>query len=124
MPTSSARSLQPPASQRGSAGCLSPEAVRELDPELCIMVSTRANATLVVPQGELDIATTPDLEAVLIAQSGPVVVDLRAVTFADATALRALMRADKRSRQNGMNVAFIAGHAVQRLIDAIGSATR
>jgi hypothetical protein len=32
------------------------------------------------------VATTPDLEAVLTAQSGRVVVDLREVTFADATA--------------------------------------
>jgi anti-anti-sigma factor len=120
MSTSSARVPEPPASQGGPAGCLSREAVRRLDPEFCIVVSAHGNATLVVPRGELDIATTPDLEAVLIAQSGPVVVDLREVTFADATALHALMRADERSRQNGMNVAFIAGHAVQRLIDAIG----
>jgi hypothetical protein len=42
-----------------------------------VVVSARGNATLVVPQGELDIATTPDLEAVLTAQSGRVVVDLR-----------------------------------------------
>ena len=120
MPTSSARSPEPPASQGGSAGCLSREAVRGLEPEFCIVVSARGNATLVAAQGELDIATTPDLEAVLSAQSGPVVVDLREVTFADATALHALMRADERSRQNGKNVAFIAGHAVKRLIDAIG----
>lgn len=120
MPTSSARSPEPPASQGSSAGCLSGEAVRGLDPEFRIVVGGRGNATLIVPQGELDIATTPDLEAVLIAQSGPVVVDLREVTFADATALHALMRADERSRQNGMNVAFVAGHAVERLIDALG----
>ena len=120
MSTSSARSPEPPASQDSSVGCLSREAVRALEPEFCIVVSARGNATLVVPQGELDIATTPDLEAVLTAQSGRVVVDLREVTFADATALHALMRADEHSRQNGMNVAFIAGHAVQRLIDAVG----
>ena len=120
MPTSSVRSPEPPASQGASVGCLSSEAFRGLDPEFCIVVRARGNATHVVPQGELDLATAPELEDVLIAQSGPVVVDLREVSFADATALHALMRADERSRQNGMNVAFVAGHAVQRLIDAIG----
>jgi anti-anti-sigma factor len=116
----SARSPEPPGSQRGSAGRLSHETVRGVDPEFRLVVSARGNSTLVVPQGELDLATAPELEATLVEQSGRVVVDLRQVSFADATALHALMRVDERSRQNGMNVAFIAGHAVQRLIDAIG----
>jgi anti-sigma B factor antagonist len=97
-----------------------PAADRDLDFRL--LVSAGANATVVVPGGELDIATTPELEAVLAAQTGRVVVDLREVTFADATALRALLGAQARSGQNGMDVGFIAGRAVSRLIEVVGLA--
>ena len=95
-----------------------PSAERDLDFRL--LVTAGANATVVVPQGELDLSTTPELEAVLTAQTGRVVVDLRKVSFADATALHALLRAEARSRQNGMHLAFIAGPAVSRLIEAVG----
>ena len=86
----------------------------------CVLVTARAADVVVAPQGDLDLATTPELEAVLVAQTGRVVVDLRGVSFADATALHALLRAEARSQQNGRNVAFIAGEAVSRLIAAVG----
>jgi anti-anti-sigma factor len=73
---------------------------------------------VVAPRGELDLATAPELEAVLLAQTGRVVVDLRQVTFADAATLHALAR----SRQNGVNLGFVAGRAVSRLIEAVGLA--
>lgn len=95
-----------------------PSAEHELDFRL--LVTAGANGTVVVPQGELDLATTPALEALLIAQTGRVVVDLREVSFADAIALHALLRAEARSQQNGMRLAFIAGPAVSRLIEAVG----
>jgi anti-sigma B factor antagonist len=83
------------------------------------VLSADRGGTLVVPTGELDLDTTPELEAVLVAQEGRVVVDLRELTFADATGLRALLRAEARCRNNGMNLAFIRGPAVQRLIDIV-----
>jgi anti-anti-sigma regulatory factor len=46
-----------------------------------------------------------------------VVVDLGQVTFVDLAGLRVLLEADARSRQDGMNVAFIAGVAVRRLVE-------
>ena len=74
-----------------------------------------AAGTVVVPVGELDFGTAPDLEAVLATHSGPVVVDLRKLSFIDLTGLRMLLEADARSRQDGMNLRFIPGPKVQRL---------
>jgi anti-anti-sigma factor len=88
--------------------------------DFCLAVIANAHGTVVVAHGELDIATAPKLEAVLIAQTGYVVVDLREVSFADASALHALLRAEACSRHNGDSVAFIPGAAVQRVIGAVG----
>jgi anti-sigma B factor antagonist len=67
--------------------------------------------------GELDLGTAPELEAVLATQSGPVVVDLRQLSFIELTGLRVLLEADARSRQNGMNLSFIPGRMVRRLLE-------
>jgi anti-sigma B factor antagonist len=109
-----------PLTQTNGAGPDSREPSAEHELDFHLLVTAGANGTVVVPQGELDLATTPELEALLIAQTGRVVVDLRKVSFADATALHALLRAEARSRQNGMRLAFIAGPAVSRLIEAVG----
>ena len=82
-----------------------------------VVVRQGAGRTLVVPYGDLDLAGAPDLEAVLAAQSGPVVVDLRQMRFVDLAGLRVLLEADARSRQDGMNLAFIAGEAVRRVVE-------
>ena len=82
-----------------------------------VAVSEHAAATVVVPEGELDFGTAPDLEAVLTKQSGRVVVDLRKLSFIDLAGLRVLMEADARSRQDGMNVRFIPGPMVRRLFE-------
>jgi anti-anti-sigma factor len=100
------------------AGAHEPSVARE--PEFELVVTAGSEGTLVVPRGDLDLGTTPELKAVLTAQTGPVVVDLREVSFADCSALHALVWAETRSQQNGMNLAFIAGPAVSRLIEALG----
>ena len=87
------------------------------EPDFRLVVSGRVEGTLVVPQGELDLATAPQLEAVLVAQTGPVAVDLRELSFVDASGLRVLIEAEAHSRQNGMNLRFIAGPAVRRLFE-------
>jgi anti-sigma B factor antagonist len=91
--------------------------VPPLEPDFRVVVSARREGTLVVPRGELDLATAPDLEAVLVAQTGPVVLDLRELSFVDASGLRVLLQAEARSRQNGKNLSFIAGRAVRRLFE-------
>jgi anti-sigma B factor antagonist len=85
--------------------------------EFRLVVSEHAAGTLVVPHGELDLGAAPDLEAVLATQSGPVVVDLRKLSFIDLTGLRVLLEADARSRQDGMNLRFIPGPMVRRLFE-------
>jgi anti-anti-sigma factor len=82
-----------------------------------IVVSGHAAATVVVPVGELDLGTARDLGAVLATQSGPVVVDLRKLSFIDLTGLRALLDADARSRQDGRDLRFIPGRIVRRLFE-------
>jgi anti-sigma B factor antagonist len=55
---------------------------------------------VVVPRGELDLATAPDLEAVLRARLDDgrrVVVDLRELAFMDSTGLRVLVAAHARA---------------------------
>jgi anti-sigma B factor antagonist len=97
-----------------------PGVAEGLEPEFRIVVSAGANFTTVVPVGELDLAAAPELEALLVAQTGPVVLDLRKLTFVDATGLRVLLEAEARSRQDGMNLRFIAGGAVRRLFELAG----
>jgi anti-sigma B factor antagonist len=85
--------------------------------EFHVVVSEHAAGTVVVPEGELDLGTAQDLEAVLATQSGPVVVDLRKLSFVDLAGLRVLLDADARSRQDGMNLRFIPGPMVRRLFE-------
>jgi anti-sigma B factor antagonist len=95
-------------------------AVDQLKSGFRVVMSKQATGTVVIPVGELDFGTSPDLEAVLAAQSGPVVVDLRELSFIDLTGLRLLLEADARSRQDGMNLRFIPGRMVRRLLEVAG----
>jgi anti-anti-sigma factor len=92
-------------------------AVNRYKTEFRVVVSKHATKTVVVPKKELDLDTAPQLEAVLATQSGSVVVDLRKLSFIDLTGLRVLLEADARSRQNGMNLRFIPGRMVRRLLE-------
>jgi anti-anti-sigma factor len=92
-------------------------AVTRYSGDFRVVVSEHAAGTVVVPEGDLDVATAHDLEAVLATQSGPVVVDLRKLSFIDLAGLRMLLEADARSRQNGMNLRFIPGPMVRRLFE-------
>ena len=85
--------------------------------EFRVVVSEHATGAVVVPEGELDLATAPQLEAVLATRSGPVVVDLRKLSFIDLTGLRVLLEVDARSRQDGMNLRFVPGPMVRRLFE-------
>jgi anti-anti-sigma factor len=80
---------------------------------------------LIVLDGELDIATTPVLEAELekaeADSPGVVLIDLREVRFIDSTGLRALVAADYRAREAGRRVAIVRGSAA---VERIFSLTR
>jgi anti-sigma B factor antagonist len=93
----------------GAGGAPEPEQFR-------VVMSEGAQGTVVVPHGELDLVAAPELEAVLAAQSGRVIVDLRHLSFIDASGLRLLLKAEAASRQNGIHLTFVAGEAVRRLL--------
>jgi anti-sigma B factor antagonist len=91
----------------------------------CVASAQRGGVTRVSVTGELDIATTPRLAAAL---SRPpkgtelVILDLRQVTFIDATGLAVILRADSRLRGAHRGLALIPGpRAVQRLFEITGT---
>lgn len=90
-----------------------------MDADFDVRVGPGAGATVVVPRGELDLATVPVLEATLAAQAGPVVLDLRELTFVDPTGLRLLLEAEARSAADGRYLRFVAGPAVARLFEIL-----
>jgi len=75
--------------------------------------------TVVTVRGELDLAVAPDLERVLADQSpdGVLVVDLRELSFIDASGLGLLLRANTRARRNGTPLHLIPGARVWRLLE-------
>jgi anti-sigma B factor antagonist len=88
--------------------------------QLEVRTETTDGATRVVLQGELDIASTPLLDAELEKLEGaepPVmVIDLRGVEFMDSTGLRAMVAADARAKEAGRRLAIVRGSkAVERV---------
>lgn len=79
--------------------------------------------------GELDLATTPQLERKLsdveATDAKAIVLDLDSVEFLDSTGLRALLAAGSRSRANGSRLSLTRGSPqVQRLFRLVGADSR
>ena len=92
-------------------------------PALGVEVVRRGRRARVTVRGELDIATAPALERALIEQSTigrTVVLDLRELSFIDATGLRLLVRTNARARRDGIEFAVVPGPRVRRLLDLCG----
>ena len=88
-------------------------------------VERRMNVTILRLCGELDMAGLDDLNRALgVAQDDPagkVIVDLRGLTFLDASGLGALLAADRAGRDGQAPVKFITGrHNVQRVFIITG----
>jgi anti-anti-sigma factor len=70
--------------------------------------------------GELDVATVPALDAALAGVEsdggGPVVVDLRELTFIDGAGVRALLRAHERSVMNGHRLLLVGASTPARRV--------
>jgi anti-sigma B factor antagonist len=86
---------------------------------------TRSDSTItLLPEGELDMATVPALEAALVRareQARTVVVDLSAVTFIDSTGVSSILRADAESRADGFSLELVPGPpTVQRVFALVG----
>ena len=79
----------------------------------------------VVPVGELDLATTPELEAQLheLRRSGfeHVVLDMRGLTFIDSSGIRAILAENQFADTNGREFSLLSGPpAVQRALEVCG----
>ncbi len=84
------------------------------------------DAAVVVPAGELDLATAPALEGALTrafqaAGGGRVVLDLRELEFIDSSGLRTLLTARRRADDAGADFSLVAGHrGLERTLEIAG----
>jgi anti-anti-sigma factor len=82
-----------------------------------------ARGTVVTVSGELDIASSTELERVLdgLQETRLVVIDLRKLDFVDSTGLGVLVRAHQHALENGNRVALVRGPGqVDRLLGLTG----
>jgi anti-sigma B factor antagonist len=98
-----------------------------LDPTgFSISTSDRDGRAVVVPRGELDLATAPDLEAALAERfdaGQDVVVDLRELAFMDSTGLRVLVAAHARVENGGPSFCVVRprpGATIRKIIAIAG----
>ncbi len=78
-------------------------------------------------EGELDLATAPEVEAALLEAAGDepapdrCVLDLRELAFMDSSGLRAILKANGAARRQGWVLQIVAGPpAVQRVFEICG----
>ena len=83
---------------------------------------------VVAPDGELDLATVPEVEEALRTVEGPVThvtLDLGKVTFMDTSGLRLVLEEEKRATKDGRTYSIVPGPpAVQRIFELSGVADR
>jgi anti-sigma B factor antagonist len=92
-------------------------------PFTCSCANDGLGAAWVHVGGELDIATTPQLERTLDgSQARVVVLDLRELTFIDSSGIHAIVRAGIRARQAGRRLVLVRVPAhVIRMLTLTGS---
>jgi anti-anti-sigma factor len=75
-----------------------------------IDISDRGDLLVLLPHGELDLATVPEVRAAIAAhrraRHQTIVVDLRGLTFIDSTGVRLILELD--GRQDGAAIRFVA----------------
>ena len=113
------RELAFPARGAARAGALPP-------PFACSCTSGGLDAARVYVGGELDIATTPQLERTLDAsQARLVVLDLRELAFIDGCGIHAIIRAGIRARQAGRRLVLVRVPSnVDRMLALSGSSDK
>ena len=90
-----------------------------------VRIERRGDAAVVVPTGELDLATAPALEASLARafedDCGHVVLDLRELEFIDSSGLRTLLTARRQAEDAGQRFSLVAGHrGLERTLEIAG----
>ena len=107
----------------------------ETTPLLQLTVTPDRERAIVVPTGELDLATVPlvEQEVVALCERGfdEVCLDLRGVTFFDSSGLRLLLRMDERLTGDGCRFTVEPGDgaaaqllAITRLVDRFRAPSR
>ena len=95
---------------------------------LRIEVGATGGALLINVAGELDMATADRLVAAvsdLPTGQGPIVVDLRQVSFLDSSGMRALLEVSERAVGVGRSMGLLQpSTAVTRLLDLVGLRSR
>jgi anti-anti-sigma factor len=86
-------------------------------------------AVVVGVSGELDLASSPELESELERSTSSdaelLIIDLRELEFMDSTGLSVLVRAHQKATQSGKRFAVVKGsQQVQRLLSLTGVAER
>jgi len=94
-----------------------------------VEVRSEGRAAIIVVTGELDLASSPALEAELQRVSGTetelLVLDLRRLEFMDSTGLSIIVKAHQHLADEGRTLCLIRGpQQVQRLLDLTGVAER
>lgn len=90
------------------------------DVEVHVERSPGDGATVVRVEGELDLATSPELETALDEAdlAGRVVVDLSGCTFLDSSALRVLVHGARAADVAGGSIALVTTHpGILRVLD-------
>ena len=90
-----------------------------------VRTEQHGDAAVVVPTGELDLATAPALEEALglafESDAARVVLDLRELEFIDSSGLRTLLTARRRAEQARASFSLVAGHrALERTLEIAG----
>jgi anti-anti-sigma factor len=94
--------------------------------EFSIVTDDDGGRLLVSVRGELDLATAPQLEAVLfpaLERGGRVLVDLRELAFMDSSGVRAIVAAHTRANGDGARFAIVRPEGeteVWRIIEVSG----
>lgn len=87
-------------------------------PQFSVRTNSQNGVASLALQGELDMATFPQLEECLmpLEQDGvsAIIVDLRDLTFIDSSGLRALLRAKERARTTSHRVVLLGASASAR----------
>ena len=90
-----------------------------------VRTEQHGDAAVIIPTGELDLATAPALEDALQDAfengSGRVVLDLRELEFIDSSGLRTLLTARRRAEQSSARFSLVAGHrSLERTLEIAG----
>jgi anti-anti-sigma factor len=96
-----------------------------IPPRFECLVEPDRDHVLVRPQGELDMATVPEVDSNVeeLVNSGftNVVLDLAGLTFMDSTGLRLLVKWTQTARGDGMSFRLLPGSpAIDRVLDISG----